>query len=176
MLNLIDGYNFVFKIPRLEGVVEKESLERAREELLALLARYKLISGQDFTVVFDGREQKEYALGGPGPTEQFVQGIKVIFSKAATADEDIISLIERFPNPKEITVVTSDNAILKAAGRQGCHTSPPEEFYKKITRLLKKEKFTTPSKEPTGKYQDLQEHEVKYWLKYFQERLEEGKR
>lgn len=171
MLNVIDGYNFIFKITRLEGVVERESLERAREELISLLARYKLISGQDLTVVFDGREQKEQL---PGPTEQFVQGIKVIFSKAVTADEDIISLIERFPNPKEITVVTSDNSILKAATRQGCHTSPPEEFYRKITRLLKKEKFTTPGKEPTGKYQDLQEHEVKYWLKYFQERLEGG--
>jgi len=56
MLNVIDGYNFIFKIPRLEGAVERSSLEKAREELLSLLARYKLITNQDFTVVFDGRE------------------------------------------------------------------------------------------------------------------------
>lgn len=172
MLNLVDGYNFIFKIPRLEGVVERESLERAREELISLLARYKLISGQDFTVAFDGREQKEYP---PGSTERFIQGIKVMFSRASTADEDIISLIQVFPNPKEVTVVTSDNSILRAATRAGCHTSPPEEFYKKITRTLKKEKFG-PTKEPTGKYQELPEHEVNYWLKFFQERLKgEGK-
>lgn len=170
MLNLIDGYNFIFKIPRLERVTETASLEKAREGLISLLARYKIISGQDFTVVFDGREQKELM---PGPSEQFVQGIKVIFSKATTADEDIISLMQVFPNPKEITVVTSDNAILRAAKRHGCPAIPPEEFYKKITRTLKKEKLGD-TKEPSGKYQELQEHEVSYWLKYFKERLGKG--
>lgn len=168
MLNVIDGYNFIFKIPRLEGAVERSSLEKAREELLSLLARYKLITNQDFTVVFDGREQKGYQ---PGPAEQLFQGIKVMFSKATTADEDIISLIQVFPNPGEITVVTSDNSILRAARRSGCHTSPPDEFYKKVTSTLKKEKFTS-TKEPSGKYQGLPEHEVKYWLKYFRGRLE----
>ncbi|MFN3467211.1 MAG: NYN domain-containing protein, partial [Candidatus Brocadiales bacterium] len=153
-----------------EGVVERASLEKAREELISLLAHYKLISNQDFTVVFDGREQKEYP---PVPMEQFSQGIRVMFSKATTADEDIISLTERFPNPKEITVITSDNSILRATARAGCHTSPPEEFYKKITLTLKKEKFT-PTREPTGKYQELPEHEVKYWLKFFQKKLKGG--
>jgi predicted RNA-binding protein with PIN domain len=180
MLNLIDGYNFIFKIPRLERAAETDTLEKAREELISLLARYKLISGQDFTVVFDGREQAVAPPGvskekyTPGHLEQsIVQGIKVIFSKATTADEDIISLLQGFPNPKEITVVTSDNAILRAARSHGCPTAPPEEFYKKITRTLKKEKFGD-AKEPGGKYQDLQEHEVKYWLKYFKDRLGEG--
>ncbi len=170
MLNIIDGYNFIFKIPRLEKAADTASLEKAREELLSLLSRYKLISGQDFTVVFDGRGQKEEI---PGPTEQLVQGIKVIFSKATTADEDIISLMQTFPNPKEITVVTSDNTILRAATKYGCPTSPPEEFYKKITRTLKKEKFA-PGKEPSAKYQGLMEHEVQYWLKYFREKPEGG--
>ncbi|HHT9120973.1 MAG TPA: NYN domain-containing protein [Candidatus Hypogeohydataceae bacterium YC41] len=174
MLNIIDGYNFIFKIPRLEALIESVSLEKAREELLSLLSRYKLISKQDFTVVFDGRGQKEYQSGSLPASSEF-QGVKVLFSKDVTADEDIISLMQVFPNPKEITIVTSDNGILNAARRRGCHTSHPEEFYKKITHTLKKEKFTS-TREPSSKFQELQEHEVKYWLKYFQERLEgEGK-
>jgi predicted RNA-binding protein with PIN domain len=171
MINIIDGYNFIFKIPRLETVVDSASIEKAREELLSLLSRYKLISRQEFTVVFDGRGQKESEAGlSPAPSEH--QGIKVIFSKTGTADEDIISLLQVHPNPKEVTIVTSDNGILKAARSRGCHVSPPEEFYKKITRTLKKERFTS-TKEPSSKFQELQEHEVKYWLKYFQERLGE---
>ncbi len=169
MLNIIDGYNFIFKITRLEEAVESFGLERGRTQLLSLLASYKLLTGQDFTVVFDGREQQDFPLSTQ--TEQYFQGIKVVFSKTTTADEDIISLIQLFPNPKEITVVSSDNAVKRAASRLGCHTNPPEDFYKKIRRTLKREKFS-PTKEPTGKYQELSEHDIKYWLKFFQEKPE----
>ncbi len=169
---IIDGYNLIFAVPTLERVVDKESMEMARETLLEALSRYKEKSRQEFTVVFDGRAQEGEDFG---PSEKQVRGgINVLFSKGTTADEDIMNLISSLPNPRNMCIVTSDKGIIREARASGCQVTEPQEFYKKITGPSKKEK-TRPRAEPMAKYQGPSENEVDYWLKLFKSKWEKDK-
>lgn len=161
---IIDGYNLIFTVPALEKILDRENMEMAREALLMVLARYKDTSRQEFTVVFDGRGHEDESLG---PSQRQVrEGISIVFSKGATADEDIMGLISSSSTPKNICVVTSDKAIIKEAKASGCRIVKPKDFYKKITPASKKERVL-PRAEPMAKYQGLPEGEVDYWLKMF---------
>ncbi|MFQ5862843.1 MAG: NYN domain-containing protein [Candidatus Brocadiales bacterium] len=169
---IIDGYNLIFAVPALEKVLDRESMETARETLLTALSRHKITSGQEFTVVFDGRAQEGE---GQGPSQKQIRGgISVIFSKSTTADEDIENLINSSSNPKNMCIVTSDKSILKAAKASGCRVTRPRDFYKKITQPLKKGRVL-PRAEPMVKYQGPSEEEVDYWLKLFKTKSKRDK-
>ena len=161
---IIDGYNFIFAVPELEQVLDRESMEMAREALLTLLSRHKGASRQEFTVVFDGRaEEGEY----PGPAERQVrEGINVFFSRGTSADEDIVGIINSSSNPRDMCIVTSDNGIIRAAKASGCRIAKPGEFYEEIAPSSKK-KGKPSHTEPTVKYHGPTESEVDYWLKIF---------
>ena len=162
---VIDGYNLIFGVPALENVLDKGNMAQARERLLLLLARHKATSNQDITVVFDGRARAEGRPAAQFASGEF-EGIRVIFSRTTTADEEIKDIIGTSPNPRELCIVTSDKGILSSARAAGCHATPPETFYKKITAPFKKEKLA-PAKEPMSKYKGLTTEEVEYWLEYF---------
>lgn len=161
---IIDGYNCIFAVPELEQVLDRESMEMAREALVTMLSRHKGAGRQEFTVVFDGRaEEGEH----PGPAErQIREGINVLFSKGVSADEDIIGIINSSSNPRDMCIVTSDNGIIRAARASGCRIAKPDEFYKEIAPSSKK-KGKSPHAEPTVKYHGPAESEVDYWLKLF---------
>lgn len=166
---IIDGYNLIFTVPALEKVLDRENMEMAREALLMVLARYKDTSRQEFTVVFDGSKHEG---GNIGPSQRQVRGgISIIFSKGATADEDIVGLISSSPNPRDICIVTSDKTIIKAARESGCRTIRPREFYRKVTVSARVERVL-PRAEPMAKYQGLPEGEVEYWMKVFKVKSE----
>src|SRR5260370_15249998 len=76
---LVDGYNVIRRGPEL-AEREQESLEAGRQALCLLLSNAARVSGDRFTVVFDGNQRGDRFSAGPG--------VHAIFSSAReTADQ-----------------------------------------------------------------------------------------
>ena len=116
MLYLIDGYNLLHAMGVLGGRVGPQGLAKARLSLLGLLRGALDKEASSVTVVFDA------AGAPPGATDdQEHQDIHVRFaSEHPQADDLIESMIRETPTPKQLTVVSDDHRIQKAAQRARC--------------------------------------------------------
>jgi predicted RNA-binding protein with PIN domain len=85
----------------------------AMRDLAEALERFAAATGEDVTVVFDGRA---FELEG--------EGVEVRFASRQgpnAADDDIAALVEEAPDPAELRVVTSDADLsrrVEAAGAE----------------------------------------------------------
>lgn len=154
MKYIIDGYNMIRKIGALRAH-DAQSLEKGRQALIMKLSGFRLQSKADITVVFDGQRSSL--------TSQ--SGITVRFSNLPNkADEMIKKMVDQNKKAQEITVVSSDNEILKFAKGCGCKTERSEDFYKKIAQS----QTAGPVKE-LGEKNDpqLSSKEIEEWKKLF---------
>src|SRR5262245_47942244 len=116
MLYLIDGYNLLHAMGVMRVRMGPSGLERARLRLLGLLAGAYGEEAGDVTVVFDAA----HAPPGAEP-EQHYHGITVRFAVDEAAADDVIEqLIRKASAPKQLTVVSDDHRIQRAAGRRHC--------------------------------------------------------
>lgn len=113
---LIDGYNLIFECGLHGRKVNANSLAKARTELLQQITKYLSPEQcRNVTVVFDAKRQP---LSDQQATENFA-GIEVLFSRDYDdADALIEQLIKEHSHPKQLTVVSSDHRIHKAALRR----------------------------------------------------------
>ncbi|MFQ5520567.1 MAG: NYN domain-containing protein [Candidatus Methylomirabilia bacterium] len=118
---LLDGYNVIRRAPELAGR-ERESLQAAREALCRLLTTAARVSGDHFTVVFDGAQGGGSMAGGAG--------VRVIFSSAReTADQ----VLGRLATPG-IAVVSNDREVRHAAARARSIAITTDEFLARLRR------------------------------------------
>jgi predicted RNA-binding protein with PIN domain len=120
---LIDGYNVIRRDPDLRAA-ESESLHAGRQALLRLVAEGVRRSGDRFTVVFDGAPL-------PGPAAHRGQ-IEVIFARPPQKADDLLMKLARQVGDGGV-VVSSDRAVLDAAGRAGCVPVTAEAFSSALT-------------------------------------------
>lgn len=120
---LIDGYNVIRRNPDLR-IAESDSLQAGRDALLSLVIDGARRSGDRFTVVFDGAPV-------PGPAAQRGQ-IEVIFARPPQKADDVLMKLARQVGDGGV-VVSSDRAVLDAAGRAGCVPVPAEAFSRALT-------------------------------------------
>jgi predicted RNA-binding protein with PIN domain len=152
---LIDGHNL---IGRLRSVSLADPEDEAR--LVEMLRAYRARTGARITVVFD-----------PGvlyaPPQTYTQGgLQVVFAPhGGSADAVLLRRLRRHTNPRGLTVVSSDRAIVRAAQDIGARVVTAQAF----AELL--ENPPLPEAEP----QDVQlsPAEVEAWLALF-EGQEEG--
>lgn len=122
---IIDGYNIINQWTELKKELERNGLEHARNELIAIMSEYHSFTGDRVVVVFDG-----YCTHKPQITKTNELGVEVIFSKRhQTAD----SLIERFVyqergEGKTILVATRDIAMERIIFGLDCWTISPEKL------------------------------------------------
>ncbi len=83
---LVDGYNVIRRAPEL-AARERESLQAGREALCRLLSTAARLSGDRFTVVFDGAQGGGSLPGGPG--------VRVIFSSRRERADDVLARMAR---------------------------------------------------------------------------------
>lgn len=115
---LIDGYNVIRRDPEL-AQHEARGLEEGRAALLRLVAGAAQVSGDPFTVVFDGARR-----GGGAPTGGQVQ---VMFSRPPeTADDALRRLASELRSGA--VVVSSDRTVRDAAERAGAVAVTAEQF------------------------------------------------
>jgi hypothetical protein len=118
MLVLIDGHNLIVQLPDI-------SLADADDEarLVSRLQGYAGRTKKRVTVVFDR--------GLPGGRSEALSGgrVEVIFAPTGgSADGVLIGRIRRARNPRGLTVVTSDRAVIAVARRRGARVVPAEVF------------------------------------------------
>jgi hypothetical protein len=158
---LIDGHNLIGKIPDID-------LQDPDDEakLTSRLRRYAARTKNKLTVFFDG--------GLPGGESPELSGgtVHVIFAPAGQiADPLIIKRIRKIRDRKAWTVVSSDQAILRAANLHRVRVERSEEFAGKLTETL----------DHTPQAVDLRqvppsEEDVDAWLKVFTKSRKKTKR
>ena len=58
MLIVIDGYNVILTVPNLEKYVKVNNIEEAREILISILIRYKIMKKYNIVLVFDSSHDR----------------------------------------------------------------------------------------------------------------------
>ena len=118
---VVDGYNVIRRAPEL-AARERESLQAGREALCRLLSTAARLSGEQFTVVFDGNRGGGSLSGG--------LGVSVIFSnRRETADQ----VLARQARPG-VAVVSNDREVRQAAARAGATVVTADEFLARLAR------------------------------------------
>ena len=117
---LIDGMNVIGSRP--DGWWhDREGAKRNFAAQLAGLAE----SGDDVTVVFDGRELDP-------PIE--AEGVEVGYAPGGpnSADDRIVELVDADPNPASLTVVTSDGELERRVSKLGAAVVGAGEFRRRL--------------------------------------------
>ncbi len=151
---LIDGHNIILS-EREYFSASTESGRRA--ELLVILRDYLTTRrGVRITVVFDGREKFS-----TDRTSRSVPRLRVIFAaRDLTADQMIDQIVQKAPNPRELTVVSSDRQVLKNAEYSGANTMTSRQFLELVLPDYPEE---TAERKP----EILTQEELDDWRKYF---------
>ncbi len=148
----IDGYNLLHKISRLVRMM-KSNPDAARRALVEFVRGRRRGKGQ-VVIVFDGHGE----VIGAGSS------ITVVFSLTRTADDWIRYALEQDRQPRMSLVVSSDNEVRAHAAICGAALMSSQEF-------IAGEKREKPDLlELHLKNRTLSEHEVRMWMREFEER------
>ena len=118
---LVDGYNVIRRAPEL-AARERESLQAGREALCRLLSTAARLSGDRFTVVFDGTQGGGSLPGG--------LGVRVIFSSARETADRVLAHKATAGG----AVVSNDREVRQAAARAGAIAVTADEFLARLQR------------------------------------------
>jgi predicted RNA-binding protein with PIN domain len=117
---IIDGNNLMGKIPKLRGLNKQEQ----RERLTFILERYFYNKKVKVSLHFDGYPN----------TAIKAMGIKITYSESRIADDKIRDEISYAKNPRLITLVSSDHALMDFAKKNSCTIISSEEFNREMNR------------------------------------------
>jgi predicted RNA-binding protein with PIN domain len=155
---IIDAYNLIHRSSDLKKILQT-NLEQAREQLLHKLIAFKKGKKIKITVVFDGSQ-----VGQPSNLKR--SGLQIHYSvPPRNADEVIKILIQKNKNPRNLTVISSDNEVLGFARTSRANVMKSEDFYKKY--LVFEEKFETNKNQ-----QQMTKAELENWLDLFNQEKE----
>jgi predicted RNA-binding protein with PIN domain len=118
---LVDGMNVIGSRPT-GWWRDRPGAMRSLSAELGELAR---ATGDELTVIFDGRP---FELDAP-------PGVSVTFATRRgqnAADDDIAALVERDPEPGELTVVTSDRTLAERVRSAGAAVVGAGEFRRRL--------------------------------------------
>jgi uncharacterized protein YaiI (UPF0178 family) len=102
------------------------------KRLTALLGAFVAETGQPLTVVFDGR-----------PFDLSGESVEVAFAAGRgpnAADHDIAARVEQDPDPRSITVVTSDRELAERVRRAGAEVLGSGPFRSRLEGLVQPER------------------------------------
>jgi len=166
---VIDGHNLMFFASRRNKRFAVERGEAARDELLGLLARYQKVKGGRVVCVFDGG-----LAGAHLPRRSMGVGVEVVYSPPESdADTEIKAMVARHAAPREVRVITSDNAIRAFVEKVGAAVSRSHDFLEEVDETLTDD--TLPSDEPIEKYEGPSDDEADFWMGVFGGEDEESK-
>jgi predicted RNA-binding protein with PIN domain len=119
---LVDGMNLIGSRPDRWW----EDRARAMRELVADVERYVADSGEEVTVVFDGRASAER----PTPGGAAGGRLWVAFAPGGrdAADDEIAERVARIAKPEAIAVVTSDKGLAERVESHGVEVIPVGRF------------------------------------------------
>lgn len=166
MALLIDGYNLLHAAGLLGRRLGPGGLERARAALLGLLAASLTPEEAARTiVVFDAGEDAPR----DRPRRERLHSIQVQYSPLGEEADDVLErLIAADSAPRQLTVVSGDHRLQRAARRRKATAIGSEDWLSDLNRRRPLDAASQPpapiSAKPTG---PLSADEVEGWLKEF---------
>lgn len=148
---IIDGHNLIGK---MSGISLADPDDEAK--LVGFLARQLHFLHKKVIVVFDKGAETDSAPRLDSPK------LRVIFaSPESSADEIIMDMIRRDPNPKGLTIVSSDNEIRRCARSRRARLISAEDFAGQLE--------SAPSRRRRGAHRgEVDDIDVDEWLDYFE--------
>ena len=151
---LVDGHNLIGKMPDIDLADEDDEAR-----LVSRLRQFAMRTGHKITVIFDG------GLPGGPSVELSGSGVTVIFAPTGhQADPLIIKRIRQMRDRSAWRVVSSDQAILSAAGRYKQRVQHSEELAAELAE------FASPDDPVDPRLNAPSEDEVEAWLSEFSSR------
>ena len=150
MAYIIDGNNVMG-----QSVGWHRDKPGARRALLLKVAVFARIKRTRVTVVFDG------APDPAAPEGSAVRGVKVLYAeRGSDADSRIVKLVEGSPNPRGLTIVTSDRHLAFLVRARGARVIRSGEF-----RKLLDKSGDSPTMSEDGEQVDV--GDLNQWFRYF---------
>lgn len=137
---IVDGYNFIYKTPELERLLDKD-LKSARTRLIELCLSFKQRRGdiQKLVIVFDG--DSRFA----GLPRDSRSGIEVIYTETGEeADDRIVQVLEKCKKHPYLCVVSDDNFVGNHARVYSAEVISSAVFYAELIKV--KASANTPKK------------------------------
>ena len=127
---IIDGYNLIYSWENLKKTADF-SLEKARDELMDILASYVAYTKIELLLVFDAYLVKD------GEVSEFTRdGFKVVYTKAdQTADAYIEKVMHDLGPDYSIRMVTGDRLLQFSAVHSGILRMTAQEFIDELTKV-----------------------------------------
>lgn len=165
---LIDAFNVMFADPRF-GPLVRRNAEKAREEFLAWVNQNRPSDSTRVYVVFDAHRDPGPAAGTGKQGSAYQGAVHVIFARE-TADVWIQKRIRQHSQPQEITVVTSDRAILSTVhAYKAQHLRVSDFLHLPDSRRKKRQARHTADDKP----ERPTKREIEEWRKIFEDRPDE---
>ena len=160
---LIDGYNLLNVANVPVSAKGKASLEKARLALLNFLAESLDPDEVPRTVVVFDAHDPPWGM----PRETRHKGLVVRFAaQEDDADTLIEELIRADSAPRQLTVVSSDHRIQRAAKRRRARAVDSDVWYAEILRA-RKERHAAAADGPERPAGPLLEEDVQFWMREF---------
>ena len=164
---LIDGHNLIASLPDVSLSDPDDE-----QQLLAKLERsFSDVPGR-VVVVFDPGHN-------PPVDAPPYQGrhVEALFARSPDrADDVIMELIRRDPNPKHLTVVTADREIIACANRRRCRVVKPGQFQQILRRRRERPVRRNSGDKPLPAGELASAGYLQYWYDYFDVPAEERER
>jgi predicted RNA-binding protein with PIN domain len=158
---LIDGYNLLYALGLPVGPLGPHGLQRARGRFLELLTDALKYRTATATVVFDAQHPP------PGShSEEHLGPVHVLYAiHHKEADELIEELIRRDASPRQLSVVSDDHRVQRAAARRRCRSLSCEAFLDWLESKRKDEHRRNPADQESRATQSQEEKD--HWVKEF---------
>ncbi len=153
MIYILDAYNVIHKIPKLESELDKD-LRSARNYLISLC--HTLLSNRgdisQIILVFDGKSQFHDLPNKETPK------LKIVFSDTGeTADTRICQVLDSLPENRKRLVVSDDNSVYNNARSHKATPMKVADFQK----LLEGKEKRNASRKSSGNEKNLSAEDAK---------------
>lgn len=159
---LIDGYNLLYAAGMGRATYGPGDLQRCRGRLLRyLFAKLSPAETSRATVIFDARHPPPDL-----PSQQTISGLKVMFANpGGDADVAITNFLDHHSAPRQLTLVSSDHQLQRAARRCGSKFVDSDVFFEQLEHRHRR----TPKAAQFDPKEDgkLSPAQVAYWMKIF---------
>lgn len=116
----IDGYNLLHKTTDEKFIFS--DFDNAKENLIDKLSLYKKTKRIKINVIFDGNKTNNL-----NRNSENIKGVSILYTKGGEEADDILKNLAR-EKGKNISIVTSDNAIINVAEHAGTVVIKSDEF------------------------------------------------
>ena len=162
---LIDGYNLLYAAGLGAARYGPGDLQRARQALLRKL--FELLTPAEITrtaVVFDARQPPPHL-----PPHWYIHGLRVVYARPhGDADLLLEQLIDEHSHPSQLTIVSSDQRLQRAAKSRRAAATNSEEFLEFLTqRRRSRTQIELPLPEQAAPTKDVAAAELAYWMGVF---------